>query len=256
MRSTLLRPATRLLVGGLLAFQVLILLPTAAAADTSFRMDVARKGDYVAQTNFVQCVGASMQMMLNMIEPKNDRTAKTQLKLQKLARSLSGPRRDGNERQGASVRGWTAGLNRLDAGPYQLVGTDTLAEALRTAAKAISSTGRPVGLLVWRGRHAWVMSGFTATADPRLTDDFKVTGAVILDPLYPHGSTVWGSSPKPRETLTPKEVGRQFVPRRQGNWPMGTSASPWSILSSLGGKYVLVVPYEIDHLHTLASRAS
>jgi hypothetical protein len=83
-----------------------------------------------------------------------------------------------------------------------------------------------------------------------------VTGAVILDPLYPHGSTVWGPSPKPRETLTPKEVGRQFVPRRQGNWPTGVTASPWSILSSLGGKYVLVVPYEIDHLHTLASRAS
>ena len=256
MRSTLLRPATRLLVGGMLALQVLLLLPTAAVADSSFRMDVARKGDYVAQTNFVQCVGASMQMMLNMIEPKDDRTAQTQLNLQKLARSLSGPRRDGNERQGASVRGWTAGLNTLSAGPYQLVGTDTLDEALRTAARAISTTGKPVGLLVWRGRHAWVMSGFTATADPRLTDDFTVTGAVILDPLYPHGSKVWGPSPQPRETLTPKEVGRQFVPRRQGNWPTGVTASPWSILSSLGGMYVLVVPYEIDHLHTLASRAS
>ena len=195
MPSPLFRPAARLFVGGLLALQVLVLLPTAAAADTSFRMDVARKGDYVAQTNFVQCVGASMQMMLNMIGPKDDRTAKTQLNLQKLARSLSGPRRDGVERQGASVRGWAAGLNTLDAGPYQLVGTDTLDEALRTAAKAISATGKPVGLLVWRGRHAWVMSGFTATADPRLTEDFSVTGAVILDPLYPHGSKVWDRAP-------------------------------------------------------------
>ena len=257
MPSTPLRPVARLLVGGLLAFQVLVLLPTAAvAADSSFRMDVAGKGDYVAQANFVQCVGASMQMMLNMIEPKNDRSAKTQLKLQKLARTLSGPSRDGRTRQGASVRGWTAGLNTLGAGPYQLLGTDTLDEALRVAARAIRETGRPVGLLVWRGRHAWVMSGFTATADPRLTDDFKVTGAVILDPLYPHGSKVWGPSPKPRETLTPKEVGRQFVPRRQGNWPMGTSASPWSILSTLGGKYVLVLPYEIDHLRTTAPRLS
>jgi hypothetical protein len=256
MPSPLPRPATRLLAGGRLALQVLILLPTATAADSSFRIDVARKGDYVAQTNFVQCVGASMQMMLNMIEPKNDRTAKTQLKLQKLARSLSGPSRTGRERQGASVRGWTAGLNSLDAGPYQLVGTETLDEALRTAAIAIRETGKPVGLLVWRGRHAWVMSGFTSTADPMLTDDFKVTGAVILDPLYPHGSKVWGPSPKPRETLTPKEVGRQFVPRRQGNWPTGSTPSPWSILSTLGGKYVLVLPYEIDHVHTLAHRVS
>ena len=34
------------------------------------------------------------------------------------------------------------------------------------AARAMESTGRPVGLLVWRGRHAWVMSGFKATKDP------------------------------------------------------------------------------------------
>jgi hypothetical protein len=202
MRSLLPRSAARFLVGGLLGLQVLVLVPSTAVADTSFRIDLARSGDYVAQRNFVQCVGASMQMMLNIIGPDDDRTAKTQLKLQKLARSLSGPRRDGMQRQGASVRGWSAGLNTVEAGPYRLLGTDTLDEALREAARAIRETGRPVGLLVWRGRHAWVMSGFTATADPRLTDEFRVTGAVVLDPLYPHGSKVWGPSPKPRETLT------------------------------------------------------
>ena len=255
MRSLLPRSAARFLVGGLLGLQVLVLVPSTAVADTSFRIDLARSGDYVAQRNFVQCVGASMQMMLNIIGPDDDRTAKTQLKLQKLARSLSGPRRDGMQRQGASVRGWSAGLNTLEAGPYRLLGTDTLDEALREAARAIRETGRPVGLLVWRGRHAWVMSGFTATADPRLTDEFSVTGAVVLDPLYPHGSKVWGPSPKPRETLTPKELGRQFVPRRQGNWPAGTGATG-SFMSSLGGKYVLVLPYDPVVLHYIAARAS
>ena len=83
----------------------------------------------MAQTNFVQCVGASMQMMLNMIEPGRDRTAATQLRLQKLARTWSGSRPDGRQRQGASVRGWAAGLNILGAGPYRLVGADTLDEA-------------------------------------------------------------------------------------------------------------------------------
>lgn len=200
---------------------------------------VGARGDFVAQANFVQCVGASMQMMLNMIQPGRDRTAKTQLQLQRLARAWSGPRPDGGERQGASVRGWAAGLNLNGAGPYRLVGERTLEAALRTAARAIAETGKPVGLLVWRGRHAWVMSGFSATADPLTTDRFEVTRAVIHDPLYPHGSAVWGPSPKPGASLTLEQVGRQFVPRRMSTrWLSGYSA--------LAGKYVLVLPYEVD----------
>jgi hypothetical protein len=119
---------------------------------------------------------------------------------------------------------------------------DTLAGALRIAAKAIRETGKPVGLLVWRGRHAWVMSGFRATADPRLTDSFDVTAAIVLDPLYPYGSAKWGPSPKPREALTPAELGRQFVPRRQGSLPNGFGVPGWT-MTELAGKYVLVLPY-------------
>ena len=239
------RSATRLLLAAVLALQVAVLgAAPAGAAESAFRLDLAGKGDYVAQTNFVQCVGASRQMMLNMINAENDRTAKTQLSHQTLARELSGRRGDGSERRGASVRGWSAGLNQLGAGPYRLVGTTTLDEALRLAAYSIRQTNRPVGLLVWRGRHAWVMSGFHATADPLATSDFTVTAAVVMDPLYPHGSKVWGPSPKPREALSPTALGRQFVPRRQGSsFPSGTGVGS-ATMASLGGKYVLVLPYE------------
>jgi hypothetical protein len=209
----------------------------------------------VAQTNFVQCVGASMQMMLNMIESDDDRTAETQAELQGLARSLSGSRPGGSERKGASVRGWTAGLNVLGAGPYRTVGTVDIQSALRLAARAMRDTNRPVGLLVWRGRHAWVMAGFTATADPRLTDDFEVTAAIVLDPLYPYGSKTWGPSPKPREALSVEDLARQFVPRNfRGSLPGGGSDAPsqgttgattaWSAWSqALAGKYVIVMPF-------------
>ena len=78
-------------------------------------------------------------MMLNISGP-NDRTAATQRRLQSLARNLSGPTRAGFERKGASVRGWSAGLNQLGAGPYRLVGVTTLDEALRLAAPR---SGRP-----------------------------------------------------------------------------------------------------------------
>ncbi|HEV7809045.1 MAG TPA: hypothetical protein VGO64_00485 [Candidatus Limnocylindrales bacterium] len=218
-------------------------LPTVEAAKP-YRLDLARGGDFVAQRNFVQCVGASMQMMLNIADAKDDRSSSTQLRLQNLARSLSGPVREGFQRKGASVRGWSAGLNTLDAGPYRLVGATTLDEALRFAAVSIRTTGKPVGLLVWAGRHAWVMSGFQATADPARTNAFEVTRAIVLDPLYPHGSKQWGKSPKPREAITPAALGKQFVPRRKGTWAgavVGTDGA--ATMSALAGKYVLVLPY-------------
>jgi hypothetical protein len=231
----------------------------ARAADSvsgAFGIDLAKRSDFVAQANFVQCVGASMQMMLNIIDVQDDRTARTQRRLQSLARDLSGPTRDGFKRQGASVRGWTAGLNELDAGPYRLVGVSTLEEALRLAAGSIRETGKPVGLLVWGGRHAWVMSGFKATADPRRTSDFRVTAAVVLDPLYPYGSSRWGPSPKPREAISPTELGRQFVPRRQGTWAGAPTGIAGATMAALAGKYVIVmayVPIEIARIGHIAA---
>jgi len=218
----------------------------ASAADTpsaGFSLDVAERSAFVAQRTFVQCVGASMQMMLNIIDTRNDHSARTQGSLQALARDLSGPTRAGFQRKGASVSGWAAGLNQLDAGPYRIVGTATLDEALRLAALSIRETGKPVGLLVWGGRHAWVMSGFRATADPRRTGRFRVTAAIVLDPLYPYGSSRWGPSPRPRESLSPAKLGRQFVPRRSGTWPGAPTGVAGAMMKALAGKYVIVMPY-------------
>ena len=217
---------------------------TGAFATTSkpYRLDLADRNDFVAQTNFVQCVGASMQMMLNIMGAQ-DRTAKTQLRLQVLARGLSGPTRDGFERKGASVRGWADGLNALGAGPYRLVGTDSIHEAMRLAAISIRDTGRPVGLLVWAGRHARVMSGFQATADPRRTGVFQVTKAIVLDPLYPYGSSRWGRSPSPRQAISIATLGKQFVPRRRGTWAGAPPGVAGLTMRALAGKYVIVMPY-------------
>jgi hypothetical protein len=227
---------------GLLALGCVLLLTVAPASVTAapkpYTLDLGSRSDYVAQTNLVQCVGASMQMMLNMIEPGADRSAKTQLRLQALARKWSPPRLDGGIRKGASVVGWATGLSLEGGGPYKVVGVDSLDEAMLVAARAMRRTGRPVGLLVWRGRHAWVMSGFQATGDPLLAGS-RVTAALIEDPLHPYGgSSTWGPSPSPGAALTVKEVGRQFVRRRTG-------FSIWST-PDLGGKYVLVLPYELD----------
>jgi hypothetical protein len=232
------RPARRLGLIGLAWILLLSVAPVSAtAASKPYKLDLGKRSDFVAQTNIVQCVGASMQMMLNMIEPGADRSARTQLKLQKAARKWSPPRPDGTQRKGANVIGWATALTLQGAGPYKVVGATTINEAMLIAARAMRRTGRPVGLLVWRGRHAWVMSGFEATGDP-LRAGTRVTAAMVEDPLYPNRSSSWGPSPAPGEALSLKELGRQFVRRRAG-------FSMWS-MRDLGGKYVLVIPYELD----------
>lgn len=233
-RGPLPRRLGSIVLGAVLAIGV---LGAPASAAQRHRVDVGNRGDFVAQTNFVQCVGASLQMMINMLEPGRDRTAKEQLRLQELARQLSPQRPDGQQRQGASVRGWVRVLHGEVSQPYRLVGVDTLDEAVRIAARAMDRTGAPVGLLVWRGRHAWVMGGYESTKP--LDEGGRVTKAVIYDPLYPYGSSVWGPSPKPGQAISIEALGRQFVPRRQS-----------SRFGALSGKYVLVLPYEARSLAT------
>ena len=169
-------------------------------------------------------------MMLNMIRPQNERSRARQQQVWELARD-----RSSSPYGGANPRGWTAALNELGAGRYALVGIRDYGEAVRTAAAAIRRTRRPVGLVMWSGRHAWVMSGFTSVGDPLVHPNFVVTGVRVLDPLYPRGSSAWGPSPRPGALLRPSELDDDFVPRRRRrNRPYPDYAPP--------GSYVLVLP--------------
>jgi hypothetical protein len=215
----------------------------ASAADKPYRFDLYRQGDFVSQTTVYMCVGASMQMMLNMVQPTDDRTAKTQVKLWQLARSFrrtNDPTQmnsgDVNRtRRGASSRGWAAGLTQLGAGPYKVTARATLEEAANLAARQIRMTGQPVGLLVWRGAHAWVVSGFEATGDPLFDLDAKVTHLYILDPYYPRVSKAWGPGPAPHSKLTLKKLGEDWVQwRRSSNRP------------GLTGRWAMILPYTIQ----------
>jgi hypothetical protein len=179
----------------------------AAEADR-FAMNLYRRGDFVAQYTFEWCVGASLQMALNMSTDESHTSRADQQELWEMARD-----RSFSPFGGANPTGWTAVLNDVGIGPYVLVSIPTLDEALTVAAKAIRATDRPVGLVMWRGRHAWMMSGFEATADPAKADDFDVTGIRVQDPLYPNGSSVWGPSPRPNSLVSPATLGKQFVVR-------------------------------------------
>jgi hypothetical protein len=168
----------------------------------------------------------SIQMTLNMVLPRDDRSRSLQQKLWERARDLSF-----SQYGGANPVGWAAALDESAAGPYELGSEPDLVSAIRRAAAAMRATGRPVGLVMWRGRHAWVMSGFTGLGDPATMPNFEVTGVRVLDPLYPNGHDTWGPSPKPNSILAPEELGRQFVSR----------PSDRGYLGAVSG-YVLILP--------------
>jgi hypothetical protein len=192
-------------------------------------MDLYHKGDFVSQTTKKHCVSAAMQIMLNIAVKGQDRTTITQADLASLAKELSASPTGATE-----PLGWALGLGRRGAGRYKVVVAPTRTAALRLAVRAIRATGRPVGLLVWRGAHSWVLHGFTATADPATSSDFRLTGLWISDPWYPRVSSIWGASRPPDQLVKPELMGEDYL-----RWRRPTGRYP-----GMDGRYVMVVPVE------------
>ena len=179
-------------------------------------MSLFASGDFVAQYTFEWCVGASIQMARSIIEGNRNESRASQQRLWEMARE----RTIGSPYGGANPAGWAAALTDLGLGQYRLVSLPSFGEAVDRAALAIRRTGRPVGLVMWAGRHAWVMTGFEATADPRKRDDARVTRIRVMDPLHPHGSR-WGRSPEPNSLIKRKTLARQFVERNRPEYDFG-----------------------------------
>ena len=196
-----------------------------------FRIDLYRSGAFVSELTPIWCLSAAMQTSANIMDlaagRKADRTKARQQMLFKLSRSIA-PAPD----RAAEPEGWAAGLTRLGYGKYTVSVQSSIRAAVQVAAKALRTTGRPVGLMVWRGAHSWVMSGFTATADPALTSHYTVTAVYIEDVWFPRISNIWGAS-RPPDVLVPvSKLPPDFLPwkRPQARYP------------AKDGKYVIVIP--------------
>ncbi len=195
-------------------------------------MDLYRRDDFSHQGTKDWCVAGSTQTMMNIMRRgRNDHSVASQRRLYLRGRQLS-PVKHKLGPIGVDLIGWASLLNRGGFGPYVVDGAGNRRAAIRKAARALRVTGRPVGLVTWRGAHSWVMSGFTATADPAWDADFEVHGRVHPGHLVSVVSSIWGAS-RPPDTLVPvAALAEDYLPYRRplARWP------------SRDGRFMLILP--------------
>jgi len=192
-----------------------------------FAMDLYRAGDFATEMTPIWCAPAAMQTMINIMSRGADTSRVTQKLLYRIARRL-GPAPD----RGAEPEGEARTLESLQYGSFRVLALPSRAAAVKAAVRAIRLTGRPAALLVWRGAHNWVVSGFRATADPALTDDFRVTALRIEDVWYPRISDIWGASRPPDALVPVSALPQDYLP-----WKRPTGRYPGK-----DGRFVLIVP--------------
>jgi len=210
----------------------------------AFSMNLFTRGDFAHQQTEYWCVAAAAQTMMNIIDEGKPNTSKAfQRRLHFQARRLdqdddgfwrrlTGETRWRRGLHGLGISDWADLLNTNGYGPYELDRARTRKQAIRMAARAIRMTGRPAGLVVWRGAHSWVMSGFKATADPAWTDDFEIRKVFIQDPWYPFVSTIWGASRPPNSAVPVAVLAEDYL---RYNRPLRRHPMR-------DGKYMLILP--------------
>jgi hypothetical protein len=188
-------------------------------------------GVFSSQRRTTWCTAASVQMMLNITHRRSRHGAGDQKAIWAYEQDHD-LYPDGAAR-GSDPEGWAAALRHFGASPaYRWSRSETLADALREAARRVRVTSKPAGLAVMDGNHAWVMTGFDATADPAVTDDYVVTAVYVLGPWYPR-EPADGYDPRPHTRLDVATLGGHFLPYRDNLGPT------WSIWE---GAWVTIVP--------------
>jgi hypothetical protein len=201
-----------------------------ATAQATYAYSMYRARTHVVQKTNWFCVGASTLMMFNLINGTSYKGYNKQEMYWRYAQDHSTyPVLD----NGADAGGWAAAMRHWGAGNYTVGVHNTMQAALRAAAKRMRATGKPVGLIVWGSNkgHAWVMTGFKSTGDPKFTDDYTVTTVQAMGPLWPYG-TINGQAydPGPKEWVGYTELRRKFTQFHQ------RSAPAWD------GRWLTVLP--------------
>ena len=193
-----------------------------AEAGWSGRYNLYRDGVFVTQYTWTWCVGASAQAMLNIINGTSNDTYRRQRRLIQYA--MNNDEHLNSNSGGSDAVGFRRTLEHHGAGDYTVEASTSFKVAVRKAVRRMRLAGKPVGLLVIGGRHAWVLNGFEATADPAKTNDFRVTHVYVMGPLYPKQQKGYFDM-RPNKRLTLRQFRTPFrefddpdSPRFVGYW--------------------------------------
>jgi hypothetical protein len=193
--------------------------------------DVYRPGVYSMQATWTWCTAASVQIMRNIVVDGVDHSSANQA--QSFAFMRASNRYQQHDHRGVDPQGFLAGLQRFVDPGYALVASPTFESAVRSAVTRLRLTGRPVAMIVAAGRHAWVLTGFTATADPARTTVFQVVSVRIVGPLYGRQS-ISGYDPPPDTTISYAALRQFLLPYR-----FRFAVTPWT------GSFVTFQPMAI-----------
>ena len=191
-------------------------------------VDLYRSGVFTTQKTWLWCTAADVQIIRNIVRRTSDHTTKNQ------RRYFAWMRQHNRYRlplsAGVDAQGWAAGLRHFVDDRYRLVVSKTFESALRLAVTRLRETNLPVGITVSHGNHAWILTGFRATADPARTTDFTITSVRVVGPLYGKQSRN-GYDMKPDTRLTVAQFRRFFTP-----WRYAPKHMVWD------GRYVSIQP--------------
>jgi len=193
-------------------------------------MDLFRSSAFSTQQTWLWCTAADVQIVRNIADHAADHSRANQERYFDAMRAHN--RYDIPVADGVDPSGWTYGLRHFVDGRYRLVASGSFNAALRSAVTNLRRTNLPVGITVAHGTHAWVLTGFSATADPAATTRFTVTSVRVVGPLWGLQSTSYGYDMRPDTTLSPKQLAGFFTP-----WHYGKVRMAWE------GDWVSIQPF-------------
>ena len=184
--------------------------PAAALSAWYGIINVYRDGVFTTQKTWYYCTASDVQIIRNIVFREDDHSRAGQDRYFEYMRRHM--RYDIPVKHGVDPAGWTAGMRRFVDDRYRLVREDRFKPLLRKAVKALRLTNLPVPLFVDHGNHGWVLHGFSATADPAVTNDFKVLTVRVTGPLWGRQNRTYGYDMPPNKKLTRAQL-RDFVTR-------------------------------------------
>lgn len=197
MPARVRRPSRFRLVAVLLALGLVAIGASPTRAAIGYSRDLYFSAGYEWQYDSRACTAGATAMMMNFI-------ARRDLGLSQMAiLKYEQPRDALNDsvQRGSDPLGWSRAATYYSkytgrATTYKWEAYKTASDAMRRAARQIARTGKPVGMLVSHGRHAMVLTGFTATANPATAATWTLTTIWYSDPYgYRHRNVPAGATP-------------------------------------------------------------